>query len=84
MRQVASGLGGAGLVLLETRDPADIFDAGSKVLARAMRDAAIPDTTDFDENERLAIIIRFRDREHWQVREDGEWKDLCRKKDTDE
>ena len=64
-------------VLLRTISPDHIFSGVSKRRAREVRDVVITDTTDFDRDGRLAIIVRFRDREIWQVRRDGAWVDVC-------
>ena len=51
------GSGGGGGILL--RVPNDVFNGATKAAAETARDAAITDTTPFDENPALAIIITW-------------------------
>lgn len=77
MRMFGRRQGGVSGVLLITRSPNDVFEGPSKGAARRVRDTSIPDTTPFDEDERLAIVMRFRGKEIWQVRRGGNWVDAC-------
>ena len=77
MTTLGYGEGGLEGVLLWHSDPDHVFEAASKRAARDARDVMIPDTSQFDDDGSLAIIVRFRDREIWQVRRDGEWRDVC-------
>ena len=64
--------------LLHTEhDEVHVFDGTRKGDARRARDAAIQDTFEFDNNQELAVILRWGDREVWQVRRNGEWRDIC-------
>ena len=77
MTDHAAGTGGHPHALVMTRGPADVFEAASKGAARRLRDSAIPEPREFDDDERLAIILKWGDRTLWQVRREGEWRDLC-------
>ena len=67
---------GPGILLLQ-RGERDVFEAASKAAARKMRDAAITDAGEFDADERLCVTLRWRGREKWQARRDGQWVDIC-------
>ena len=71
------GRGGSEGVLVRLRGPEDVFEAASKGAARRLRDEAIPDTGEFDDNGTFAVIVKWRSREVWQVRHDGAWRDVC-------
>jgi hypothetical protein len=77
-----------GAALLAFRDPPDIFAGASKAKARQLRDAAIPDTAEFDAHAHLCIELRWRQRgvrkTLRQVRQDGAWLDLCFLPDRDD
>ena len=77
MNAIGYAHGGVEGVLLQLRSPSDVFEGPSKRRARGARDAEILDTSRFDDDGRLAIIIKFRHREIWQVRREGEWVDVC-------
>ena len=75
----------SGGVVLATRGARDVFEGASKGEARRKRDAAIPDASVFDADERLCITLRWRGREKWQARRDGQWVDICiSQRDADE
>lgn len=78
MKSYGAARGGLDQVLVMTRIPADVFSGATKRAVRSLRDAAITDTSDFDDDPRLAIILRWgRGREVLQVRREGAWRDLC-------
>ena len=72
-----TGAAAPGGVLLMTRGAQDAFEGPSKGHARRMRDAAIADASVFDADARLCITLRWRDRQTWQARRDGQWVDIC-------
>ena len=76
---VKSGRGDGGEVLL--LDSGLAFEAATKGEAKRKRDAAIPDAAEFDADPRLAITMRWRDKETWYVRHEGAWTELCRQPD---
>ena len=77
MTRYGSGHGGLEGVLLINSFPDHVFEGKSKRIAREARDTMITDPSQFDADERLAIVIRFRDREIYQVRRGGAWVDVC-------
>ena len=74
--------GGEEGTLLRITDPGHVFEGASKGACRRLRDGRIPDTSSFDEDGRLAVILKWSDREVWQARRDGEWKDICFRRST--
>ena len=77
MNIIAQGRSGKAGILLLMRRVTDVFSADSKGDARRARDTEIPDTGEFDNDGRLAIVIKWADREIWQVRRGGAWVDVC-------
>ena len=77
MTMTRLGKASSGGILLTTRGARDVFEASTKGAARRKRDAAIPDTSAFDRDERLCITLRWREREKWQARRNGQWVDIC-------
>ena len=61
--------------------PDSTFTGTTKGEARRHRDAVITNTQPWDEDEKLAITLKWSNRTLWQVRRDGAWKDVCVTKD---
>ena len=70
------GGGGGGIIL---RTPADIFNGATRAAAETARDAGITDTTPFDDNPNLAIILTWPvtpTSTVYQVRRGSAWADV--------
>ena len=75
-RRGGSGTGGGGLLF---RTPPDEFTAATRAAAETARDAAITDTTPFDDNPSLAITLNWPATPTstvWQVRRSSSWADV--------
>ena len=75
-RRGGSGTGGGGLLF---RTPPDEFTAATRAAAETARDAAITDTTPFDDNPSLAITLNWPatpTNTVWQVRRSSSWADV--------
>ena len=74
---IGTGSGSGGGLLLRT--PPDIFTAATRAAAETARDAAITDTTPFDDNLNLAIILAWPatpTNTVYQVRRASAWADV--------
>ena len=72
----STGGSGGGIIL---RTPVDMFNGATKVAAETARDAAITDTTIFDANPNLAIILTWPvviANTVYQVRRSNAWADV--------
>ena len=66
---------------MRLRSPDDVFEGRNKTAARRRRNATLRDPHDFDADEQLAVILRWGNREVWQVRRDRAWLDVCMTRD---
>ena len=73
-----------GAALLGFRSPPDIFAANGKKAAQRKRDAAIPDASAFDAAPHLCIELRWGKQKVRQIRDGGQWADLCILPDKDD
>lgn len=81
MTAFLEGHGGHDRVLVRLRGADDVFEGRNKSAARRARNATIRDMADFDRDPQLAVVLKWANREVWQVRRDGSWLDVCMTKD---
>ena len=76
---LGSGGGGAGGGGIAFRTPRDIFNGATRTAAEALRDSTITDTTEWDDDPILGIILTWPvvvANTIYQVRRGGQWVDV--------